>query len=194
MKTSHLLSVLFSLCLLFTASAQDSTSIKKIKEFHLAFSGFSNLSVQIKYKAQIKRKTFFKIGLINLSYSENSSNNPTVPTKSRQYSGGVGIGLEFRSNLYKQFAFYHGPNVQAIYTGNEVTQSPSGSKFYNSSTTIMIPYTLGLLFNIKGPFYFSAEINPGITYMTQNNFNGNTSFNVGLGNQFGTLSLAYRLP
>jgi len=183
----------FLIGLLINVKAQDSTSSKKIREFHMALSGFSNISTQIKYKTQIGAKRFFKVGLINLYYYENAvSNSGAANIKSRQFSAGLEVGLEFRTNLYNQFAFYHGPNMNFSYQGNETkTSSPYSSNGF-SRYTVGIPYTLGLLFNIKNHFYFTAEINPGIYYSIQNNSN-NSNFNVGFNNQLGSFALAYRL-
>lgn len=192
MKVNRIYLVLFIVTTLMRVHAQDTTSMKKIKEFYLELSGFSNISVQIKYKTQIGAKTFFKAGLIDLSFYQNEiKSGPPILTRSRQYSGGVELGIEFRTNLYKQFAFYHGPNVQFSYQGTETTtwfpEKSTGSSMYRAG----IPYTLGLLFNLKNHFYFSAEINPGIFYSTgTNNFD---SFGIGFNNRYGALSLAYRL-
>lgn len=192
MKVNRLLLILFTMTCLTGIYAQDSTSLKKIREFHLQFSGFQNISVQIKYKTQIGAKIFFKAGLIDLSFYQNEtkSGQPTL-TRTRQYSAGLELGIEFRTNLYKQFAFYHGPNIQFSYMGSETkTWFPdrtTGISMYSAG----IPYTLGLLFNLKNHFYFSAEINPGIFYSTgTNNFE---SISIGFNNRYGALSLAYRL-
>ena len=92
---------------------------KKTKEYYLSIADFSPLNIHIKYKKQIGKKTFFKIGLINMSgaFSNQQPNNSTsFPTKTSNLSGGLQIGIEFRKQLTDKFTFFHGPNINYVYS------------------------------------------------------------------------------
>jgi hypothetical protein len=179
------------------ATAQDTTQ-RRIQEVYLSATDFSPLQLQIKYKTQLHKKTFLKVGLIDLGYfnNYNSSASPNgSSSRNINYSAGVLLGLEFRNNLYKKFAFYHGPNLN-LSVNSYVTRitAPFLPTQTRTTTTYSagIPYTLGVLFHLKSNFYLSAEINPGIQYTRLGSYNyyDNISFTF---NNSGLLSLVYRL-
>ncbi len=177
-------------------SAQDSTR-GPIREFHLALTDLSPLNIQIKYKVQLRQKMFFKVGLINLAYFNNYNNNAQGGTATRNvnYSAGALAGLEFRSNLYNRFAFFHGPNLSFSTVTYVVKTTPpfSGTQTRTSTTyTAGLPYTLGLQFHLRSNFYLAAEINPVLQYT---HLGGTTRYdNISfIATNAGMLSLVYRL-
>jgi len=146
--------------------AQDSTS-KRIKELHLGISSLSSLSVSLKYKRQIGKRIFFKIGAVNLSgYYNKATYSNGHPTISQGYSGGLSIGIEFRRNLSERFTFFHGPSV--LYRKNHEfmkTLDPDPNSQQSSTSggeSYGINYSLGVLFKINKSFLLGAEIGPGV--------------------------------
>ena len=160
---------ILTLCTISVA-AQETPKAEKIKEYSLMLTNISPVNLSIKYKRQIKNKTYFKLGVIDISGSSNT-NYPTLSSSyanhNSTFSLGMELGLEFRKQITDKFTFFHGPNVSFTYqtqitkTDNPVlteSQRKSTSKIYNSGIT----YTLGLLFKLNDHFLLSAEINPGI--------------------------------
>lgn len=190
-----------------TVLAQDSTKTK-IKEYYLTFAGLSPLNIQLQFKKQIAKRTFFKLSLVNLSYNESysgSSNPNQFTVNTATYSGGLQVGIEFRKTLNKNFALYHGPNLKAAYylgISKYLDPSVSNEKQKNTTQTFQsaIPYTLGILFNITPNILISSEINPSVMYNynwytdgqnSTKNF-GSGNFNIGFDNRFAAISLVYR--
>lgn len=200
--------ICFVVALLGCASlvlAQDSTKTK-IKEYYLTFAGLSPLNIQLQFKKQITKKTFFKLSLVNLSYDYSDVGSPNqYPVERTYYSGGLQLGFEFRKTLTKKFSLYHGPNLKAIYdlgiTRNFDPKIPQKQQ-KNTTQTIQgaIPYTLGLLFNITDNILIASEINPSIRYDYswytdgQNSYRnfGTNRLNFGFDNRFASISLVYR--
>lgn len=176
-----------------SATAKTSTR-KNITEFHFAVANINPVNVQIKYKEQIAKKTFFKLGLINMMYSQSHQHSPNGSwVRSSETSLGIEIGLEFRSNLNEAICFYHGPNVS-------LTNQSSVSRILipaivarQESYTLAIPYSLGMLIHLKNHFYFSGEINPGVSYMISRSGTYSEKITVGFTNNFALVALAYRL-
>lgn len=184
-------------------------TIKKTKEYYLAVANFSPLNIQIKYKKQIGKKSFFKIGLINVSgaFSNQQPNNSTsFPTKTSNLSGGLQIGIEFRKQLTNKFTFFHGPNLNYVYSISTTRSlNPAIPQREQTNTledhTGSIPYTLGLLFNMSKHILIGAEINPSINISQSNSKYGNnpslnstyTNINFSFDNRYGLLSIVYRL-
>jgi len=182
---------------------------KKTKEYYLAVANFSPLNIQIKYKKQLGKKSFLKIGLINMSgsFGNQQPNNPTsFPTKTSNLSGGIQIGIEFRKQLTDKFTIFHGPNLNYVYTISTTrTLNPIIPQKEQTNTiedhTGSIPYTFGLLFNMSKHILIAAEINPSINISQSKTKNGNnanlnstyTNFNFGFDNRYGLLSIVYRL-
>ena len=202
--------IILSFMCVYSLSSFGQDSVKtRIKEYYLTFANFSPATFQLKYKRQISKKIYFKIGLVNLSASENSqtTQDPNyLPTSSSSYSGGLEIGLEFRKHLTKKFSLFHGPNLSYIYQKNIFRQEdPAISNFQQRNTTqnykFSIPYSLGILFNLNSNILIAAEINPNINYNYieyKSNFNPNTNhisknINVGLDSRLMLLSIVYRL-
>lgn len=194
-------------CISKSIIAQDSTKTK-IKEYYLTFASFSPFNIQLQFKKQVAKKTFFKLSLVNLSYNESysgSSNPNQFPVNTTTYSGGLQAGIEFRKNLSKNFSLFHGPNLKAVYNlGISMYLDPAvpKEKQKNTSQTFQgaIPYTLGILFNITPNILISSEINPGVMYNynwytdgqnSTKNF-GTGNFNFGFDNRYAVLSLVYR--
>jgi hypothetical protein len=189
---------------------QDTTRTKaRTKEYYLTFADFSPFTIHLKYKKQISQKTFFKLGLINLSgsYNEYGQNNPlTSPVGHTNYSGGLQIGLEFRKVLSNKFTLFHGPNInytyqKSIFRNIDPTIPASQQRDILETHTGSVPYSLGLLFNLSANILVSAEINPSINYVTntaqkgQNPLANTYSNSIGfsLDNRYGLISLVYRL-
>jgi hypothetical protein len=190
--------------------AQDTTKAdKKIREYALSLTSFSSMNVYIRYKRQIKGRTFFKVELINLSGSR-SENKPEISSSygSTQYnlSGGLQCGLEFRKSITNAFTFFHGPNIGLICFSNiAASDNPSipadETKSFSQNYSLGIPYSLGILFHLNNHFFMSAEINPAVSATwgfhknSQSPSDNNTQFTTSFGfaNSYGLLSLIYRL-
>lgn len=199
--------ILFSL-LANIALGQD-TIKKKTKEYYLSIAGFSPLNIQIKYKKQIGQKTFFKLGLVNISgaFSDLQPNNSTAfPSKTSNLSGGLQIGIEFRKQLTDKFTFFHGPNLNYVYSISKTLYLnpaiPQREQINISERhTGSIPYTLGLLFNMSKHVLIAVEINPSINISQSNSKYGNsqslnpsyTNINFMFDNNYALLSIVYRL-
>ena len=200
--------LLLLFCFLANISLGQDT-IKKTKEYYLAVANFSPLNIQIKYKKQIGKNSFFKIGLINMSGSfgdQQPNNSTSFPTKTSNLSGGLQIGIEFRKQLTDKFTFFHGPNINYVYyisTTHLLNPAIPQRQQTNTSEehTGSIPYTLGLLFNMSKHILIAAEINPSINISQSNSKYGNnaslnstfTIVNFGFDNRYGLLSIVYRL-
>jgi hypothetical protein len=182
---------------------------KKTKEYYLSIADFSPLNIHIKYKKQIGKKTFFKIGLINLSGNFNKqqpANTSVFPTSTSNLTAGLQIGLEFRKQLNEKFTFFHGLNlnysygISTLYILNPAIPQREQKSSYDTHTA-SIPYTLGLIFNMSKHVLISAEINPSVNFSRSsgsNSFNSNlkninTAVNFGFDNRYGLLSIVYRL-
>ncbi|HSH65152.1 MAG TPA: hypothetical protein VLB84_04995 [Bacteroidia bacterium] len=183
--------------------AQDTTKAEgKTKEYVLTLSNISPLNVGIRYKKQLKNRMFFKVGLINLNASI-SDNKPfsssMISSKYYSFSGGMELGLEFRRGLGESFTFFHGPNVNvssvskfARYADPSNTDSKMQTQYVSNS--LGVRYTLGILLHLKGHFFMSAEINPGV-FMTYSRDEKNYEMyspSLGFGNSFSLISLVYR--
>jgi hypothetical protein len=210
MKTGFklMLVLLFTGCIM-NSFAQDTTGTdKKIREYVVSLTNFVPLHVSIKYKRQLKGRTFFKVELINLSGSS-TKNEPELSTNfassSYNFSGGLQFGLEFRKNISGNFTFFHGPGIGSTYS-TSVTRSHNPSQPINEqksaseSYNVGINYSLGVLFHLKGHFFLSTEISPGV-YTNWNmyksprpevNSSGRSS-SFSFSNTNGLLSLVYRL-
>ena len=201
--------ILLFICSLSSSLFAQDTLKSRIKEYYLTFADFSPLNLQLKYKRQISKNTFFKIGFINLSAngkSEKTNISTVFPTAYFEYSAGLEIGIEFRKHLNKRFSFYHGPNLSFSYNKNVTKvynplipsyQQKNTSQIYKGS----IPYSLGILFNLNTNILVSAELNVSINYSyADNKFGGNSQassvaqyYNIGFDNRLVLLSIVYRL-
>lgn len=206
-KLIYIIFIFLSLC--FNSFAQEDSTKTKTKEYYLTFSNFSPLSIQLQFKKQLSKKSYFRLSLVNLSYNEtfSGSADPNLfPTNQTNYSGGIQLGIEFRKNLTKKFAVFHGPNLRSIYNlGVTKYLDPAvpSDKQKNKSETLQvgIPYTLGILFNITPNILIAAEINPSINYNYNWYTNGQNSFknygsgniNLGFDNRYALLSIVFRL-
>jgi hypothetical protein len=102
----------------YSVSSFGQDSINTINEFYLTIANFSPVNVHLKYKRQIGNKTFFKVGLVNLSASSNNQqykNSSNFWTSTLSYSAGIELGIEFRKQLTKRFSLFHGPNLSCTY-------------------------------------------------------------------------------
>mgnify|MGYP000966847993 FL=1 len=192
----------------FISIAQDSTKTKT-KEYYLTFADFSLLNLQLKYKRQISKSSFIKLGLINLSAnikSDRANNSAIFPTSQSEYSAGLEFGIEFRKQINKKFSLYHGPSLGFSYNRNvSKTLNPLIPSNQQKNTTQIykgsIPYTLGILFNLNSNILVSAELNPSINYnYIDFKYGGNSIFNtatqnynIGFNNKLVLLSIVYRL-
>ena len=187
----------------FTSFAQDSTKSEgKIREYVLTLSNIAPLNVGIRYKKQTREKTFFKVGLVNLNGSISNMDpflSTYFPFKLYNFSVGFELGFEFRKSLNNSFTFFHGPNVTLATTQRfRKYKDPSASlnnmQTIYQSNNLGLTYTLGILLHLKGHFFMSAEINPGVfyTYSRQENTTDIHTQSIGFANSFGLISLVYR--
>jgi hypothetical protein len=193
------------LLLTITGFGQDTATNKKIKEFYLGAGTFSPLAFHLKYKKQIGKRTFFKVGLIDLYGSTNlgQPHSSTPHITNRNFSAGLETGIEFRKPLSNRFTFFHGPSIRYIYSGRyTTTHDPTipnnHQKSENSNHAFGIPYALGLLFNITNNLLVAAEINPGlfgsVDYSKSAGRSTSSSpyLSFGFDNRYVLLSVAYR--
>ncbi len=193
----------------FCAWGQDTTMTEKIKEYYLTLADISPVNISIKYKRQLKNRTFLKIGLVNISasgYSHNRNNPTSFNTSSFAFSAGLECGLEFRKTITKKFTFFHGPNISFTYNTSisqidnpalPASQRKTITQTYNGG----IPYTLGLLFHLNDHILLTAEINPELfySYRTLDNKQNpqynyiRSSIDLNFSNKYGLLSIAYRI-
>src|ERR1044072_1135172 len=113
--------ILFTLlmtAIFFTLSAQYQDIIHSpYREVYLS-TAFSPFRFDLKYKKQVRPRTFFKIGLVNLSaniYGYNNNPATGFPIRSANYSGGLEAGIEFRRPLARRLSFFNGPSLRVIY-------------------------------------------------------------------------------
>ncbi|MES2566268.1 MAG: hypothetical protein V4565_05345 [Bacteroidota bacterium] len=203
-----IITVLFICVYSLTSFGQDTVKTK-IKEYYLTLADFSPVTLQLKYKRQIVKKTYFKIGLVSLGYSENSQvmQDPNLsPSFNTYYSGGLELGIEFRKHLTKKFSLFHGPNLSFIYNESisrrqDPLISPSDLKSTVQTYRFSIPYSLGILFNVNSNILVAAEINPNISFNHQAYNNNYTPYSnvisenlsAGVDNRLVLLSIVYRL-
>ncbi len=193
----------------FCVIGQDSIKAKKINEYFFALEDISPVNISIKFKHQLKKNTFYKIGLVNIAVGSNTN----IPVRSNSfaihnynYSLGFQNGIEFRKKISEKFSFFHGPNLSFTYRVNIAkTENPAipANQRQNISQSYIsgLPYTLGLLFQFNNHLLFSAEINPELSvtynkarYGQNPNFNSeNISSNFLFANKYGVISKAYRL-
>lgn len=198
----------FSLTSQVDTLSRQINSKAKIKEYYLTFADFSPVSIHLKYKRQIGKKIFLKIGFINLSAYKNSQKpfDPnTFPTETSGYSAGLQIGIEFRKALTNKFSLFHGPNLNYTYSNStfrllDPAIPTKEQKDISVSQTSSIPYTLGILFNINANILIAGEINPAINFMTTDFKKGQnpklnsttTNTNFSFDNRYCLISIVYR--
>ncbi|MBL7909875.1 MAG: hypothetical protein JNJ41_02325 [Bacteroidia bacterium] len=201
--------IVFVFILVYSLSdcAQDSV-ISKIKEYHLTFTDFSPVTLQLKYKRQVSREIYFKIGLVSLMVSKNSQvlQYSNFPTENFSHSAGLEFGSEFRKHLNKKISLYHGPSLSFIYQ-KTISRQQDPAIIVNQQKTVAqtyrcsIPYSLGIILNLNSNILITAEVNPTINYnyheyKSNVPLNSNTisqNINIGLDNRLVLLSIAYRL-
>jgi hypothetical protein len=200
--------LLFTSCIV-SSFAQDTTkTTKKIKECIVSVSNINPLNLALKYKQQLKKRTFFKAEFVNLSGSrsrrtpEFSSNFSDISTG---FSGGVLFGLEFRKAITGDFTVFHGPGIGSGYSVSKYkaydpTQPVNSARIVSEGSYLGVNYTVGVLVHLKGHFFMSAEINPGVSLSRQRNHNPPPGMDseqystvFGLGSTYCLLSLVYRL-
>lgn len=69
-KNNLLYLTLFIISFSLPSFAQEDSTKTKSKEYYLTFSNFSPLSIQLQFKKQLSKKTYFRLSLVNLSYNE----------------------------------------------------------------------------------------------------------------------------
>jgi hypothetical protein len=205
-KTAMIL--LFISCSLHSIAQDTTKTDKKIKEYVLSIGNIAPLNIAIRYKKQLKGRTFFKLDIINLSAGATEYEpelSSSFGNKEYHFSAGVQCGLEFRKSMTSDFTFFHGPNIGLTYYTTLFKPRnpalPAEAKSLSQTYTVAVPYTLGILFHLKNHFFISAEINPALsaswnTYKNLPDATANRkqlSTNFGFGNTYGLLSLVYRL-
>lgn len=205
MKKGLLLLILFIFA--NTVYSQDSLKTRK-NEYYISLAGIGPVNIHLKYKRQLSKITFLKIGLVNLSGLQTKSSPTQVGfygSTNTTYSGGLEIGIEFRKSLSKRFTFFNGPNISATYMNNQVKSlDPSLTTTQQTTTNTSIKscflYTFGLLFNASDNILLAVEINPSIYQEDQSYKNGlspnlNSSYsNMGFAftNGIGSISLVFK--
>jgi hypothetical protein len=193
----------------FCIVGQDSIKTIKNNEFFFALEDISPVNISIKFKHQLSKNIFYKIGLVNVAGSSNTSlpvNSNSFAIHYYNFSIGLQNGIEFRKKLSEKFSFFHGPNLSFSYKSNITkTENPAiptdERRDIIQSYIAGIPYTLGLLFQFNNHLLFSAEINPELSvkyskarYGQNPNFDSeNISSNFLFANKYGFISIAYRL-
>lgn len=210
MKTvSRTITVIILTICTYYALGQDTLKTVKSREYFLTLANISPINVSIKYKHQLRKRTFFKIGLVDISANiSNTYASTSTSFANNRISSSVGFecGLEFRKTMTDKFTFFHGPNTSFAYqTQISITQNPalpqSQRKTISQTYAVGIPYTLGLLFHLSNHVLFSAEINPGLfinfwIYDDGQNPKNNYKFSSAsfiFTNKIGLLSIAYRI-
>jgi hypothetical protein len=186
----------FAFALSLASFGQDST---KTKEIHLSIADFSPTNVHLKFKKQMGEKSFYKLGLVNMSlqkYSPKTADTVSVPISSFRYSGGLEFGVEFRKQLAEKLCFFHGPNLSFNYNKGVYSSTPDQGESTYQSYRLSIPYTLGFLYNLNSNILLGAEVNPSLSYShhKQENPNKNITANgidFGFNNSL-LMSLVYR--
>jgi hypothetical protein len=207
MCSKTMMVLLFTSCIV-SSFAQDTTkTTKKIKECVLSVSNINPLNIALKYKQQLKGRTFFKAEFVNLSGSR-SKRTPEFSSNfsgiSSNFSAGVLVGLEFRKTITGDFTFFHGPGIGSGYSVSKYRSYnpslPNSAQILSENSYVGVNYTLGVLVHLKGHFFMSAEINPGVSSSRERYSNPppgaddekySTTF--GLGSTYCLLSLVYRL-
>lgn len=166
-------------------------------------TNFSPLHFDLTYKKQTGERTFFKLGLVNLSanLSGSSASTPTnFPVNTMSYSGGLEVGIEWRKPLAKRLTFFNGPSVMGFYQYNSVVNNNPAlpnRRNYTQLYSIAVPYSLGFLVSVYRNFLAAVEIDPAIAVNYNINMNNgrriygyNTNFV--LDNRSALISLLYR--
>lgn len=192
----------------FEANAQDTTKVKKKSEYLLTVSGFSPLSLALKYKKQIKNLSYFKLGIVNMNISRTHYKPPsssTFPYDITNYNAGIEFGFEFRRIISDFLTFYHGPNMDCsfgyhIYNINNPALPIKQRKDYTYSVNPGISYSIGLMGKITKNVLIAFDINPGINYRFSESINNQSStyitntrtLNFNFENSFVQLSIVFR--
>lgn len=157
--------------------AQDDTGFKKSREIHLTLNNISPISVNIAYKHELKENRFLNVGFVNLSAFYRNV-KPTEFDMTRReifsVSSGFLIGYEFRHAINQKFTFYHGPNLNYNISYNMSTSKDTQNDNYKISSkqlinSISVPYSLGVLYEVKPRFLLFAQVNPALGYYLEMN-------------------------
>ncbi|MGZ4033940.1 MAG: hypothetical protein ACXVDZ_09615 [Bacteroidia bacterium] len=197
--------VLLSLSKTFVAQ-QDNLHEKKSVECLLSVSSFQPITTSISYKRQIKNQTFFKIGLIDLNFSNNDNKyvNTLAENTSLTINGGLLAGIEFRKSLNDVFTLFHGPGLGCsyLYAKSITTQTNTNEPYViTNKITPEAVYSVGIMAKLSEHFYFAAELNPSVSYSFSyidfkhspvNNYKS-TATNINFGNKNATLALVYKI-
>lgn len=199
--------VVLVICL-FTNLVIAQESSDKSKEFYLTLPmpfDINTIYPEFSLKTQIKENFFLDYSLIDLSFRYGKSGDNTnisFPQSYISYSGGFGIGFEWRKNISSKLQFYYGPGLYASYSQNiSITENPGLSiddrKQYNQKITFGIPFNIGLIYNVSDNIAFSAGINPSLSMNIDNRKYSSVtsttqSFGLSFNDQIASLSLIIR--
>ncbi|MDD3741006.1 MAG: hypothetical protein PHH30_07170 [Bacteroidales bacterium] len=151
------------------ALAQESSN--KSKEFYFTLPmpfNITTINPEFSLKTQVKDNFYIDYNLINLSFRYGKTGDNTNYNYAQSiisYSGGVGIGFEWRKNISSKLQLYYGPGLFASYFESISIIENSGlpiddRKQSNQQIEFGIPFNLGLIFNVSDKIAFSAGINP----------------------------------
>ncbi|MPM03648.1 hypothetical protein SDC9_49915 [bioreactor metagenome] len=208
--SKYIIAIIAVFALIAQAEAQE-TSSPKTKEYCFSLplpADLSALSFGFDYKMQFKNSTFLKLSALSLSYT-NQENTPTstsdFSTAYMAYSGGLGVGLEFRKNLSDKFTFYHGPGIGVSYqysenTNNDPAVSLDFRQYSNQTMIYNVNYSLGFMYSVCEHFLVSAQLSASFNYrdgkneysMNPSSNNTSKSFYGGFSDEIGSISLIYR--
>jgi len=149
--------------------AQESSN--KSKEFYFTLPmpfSITTINPEFSLKTQVKDNFYIDYNLINLSFMYGKTGDNTNINYAQShisYSGGIGIGFEWRKNISSKLQLYYGPGLFASYSESiSIIENPGlpieDRKQSNQRIEFGIPFNVGLIFNVSDRIAFSAGINP----------------------------------
>lgn len=152
-------------------AAQESEN-EKSKEYWLSAplpQNFNPFSLTFDYKVNLKNNTWLSISALDLSFGiskHSHSNSYEFASTSMSYSGGLGVGLEFRKVLSPKLTLFHGPQLYYGYSNDTyATMDPSYAvnqrKVFTRTHSGGINYPIGLMYSINDHLFIAAQLTPG---------------------------------
>lgn len=168
MRKNTLFLALAFLCLTSTAQISET---KRQKQLFLGSTNLILSSPSVTLKKQLKKENrFFNIGLSDVSLNFESSeprSSTDISINEMNASAAILLGLEFRKPINDDFTFFHGPGIRPRYTLEALRREdplvPLNQRTtYRHTYGISIPYTLGLMYQIKDKFGVSVDWSPSL--------------------------------
>lgn len=150
----------------------------KIKELYLSGNllTFNNFGLQ--YKTELKKGTFFRIGLINLFFdSSKQKSDPSsyaLPSIYTDIEGSFEIGLERRKQVTEKLTAFYGINfiTSTSFSRNKVEDPGLPEELRHLDSFSINPglgFNSGFIFKIAKDFSISAEIIPRLIFKYSSN-------------------------